>query len=97
MIRQGDLLFVKCDCIPEGSVEQSDGVIARGESTGHAHRIADHKQALLMLCAGVMYVKALRDTQIKHEEHHEVILPAGDWIVRRQREYQPDGWKQVAD
>jgi hypothetical protein len=97
MLRQGDLLFVKCEEIPNLAEAKIDGVIAEGESTGHKHRIESRVQAALLLYAGIAYIKVLEETHIKHEEHKEIILPIGDWIVKRQREYQPDGWKQVAD
>jgi hypothetical protein len=37
------------------------------------------------------------EARIVHEEHGEVVLPAGNWSVKRQREYRPDGWVRVTD
>jgi hypothetical protein len=97
MFRQGDLFFVKVKKeLSDGEVVK-DGVIARGEVTGHTHRIRGGSQAALMLIAGVAYVHALRETAIDHEEHGTITLPSGNWEVKRQREYAPDGWRRVAD
>ena len=97
MQRQGDLLFVAVDEIPQDAVIDDSGIIARGEVTGHTHRIRAGQQAALMLAAGMAYVRANRETVIEHEEHAEVILPPGLFIVKRQREYRPEGWVRVAD
>ena len=96
MIRQGDLLFVERDGVPSESVEISDGVLARGEATGHTHRLRP-SVSIALLAAGVAYVRALSEACIDHEEHETVVLPPGIWEVKRQREYRPDGWVQVAD
>ena len=97
MARQGDLLFVRSR-IPEGATEIKDGVLARGEATGHTHRVRPGT-AVAMMVGLVAYVRALQDQEayIDHEEHNTVILPTGDWIVRRQREYVPEGWRRVVD
>ena len=97
MYRQGDLLFVPCAKIPKDAKPQEDGVIARGETTGHAHRIRQGMQAMLMVTAAMAYVRAQEETAVDHEEHATVMLPIGWWEVRRQREYEPEGWRQVAD
>jgi len=97
MYRQGDLLFVPCDSIPDGATPVPDGIIARGEASGHAHRLQAGRGRALMLLAGVAYIRALYRATIAHEEHGPVVLPAGTYLVTRQREYEPAGWRQVAD
>ncbi len=96
-MRQGDLLFLPVSEIPSDAKVQEDGIIARGEATGHTHRIRAGQQAALMIAAGMAYIQARAETVIEHEEHAEVILPPGLFIVKRQREYTPQGWRQVAD
>lgn len=39
MARQGDLLFLAIDHLPEGLTLQADNIIVRGEATGHAHQL----------------------------------------------------------
>ena len=97
MYRQGDLLFVEIKNIPKDAQHQKDGIIAKGEVTGHSHRIRQQQQAVLLVAAGIAYIKALRDTEIDHEEHNTIILPSGNWEVKRQQEYEPSGWRQVLD
>ena len=97
MYRQGDLLFVQVTNIPTEAIEQKDGIIAKGEITGHMHRIQQQQKAMLMIAAGIAYIKALQETEIVHEEHNTIILPPGEWEVRRQQEYEPSGWRQVVD
>jgi hypothetical protein len=95
MIRQGDLLFVRAT-IPDDAKEIEDGVLARGEATGHTHRVRAGT-ALAYMVGVVAYVRSLQEAYIDHEEHNTVVLPTGEWEVRRQREYVPDGWRQVGD
>lgn len=97
MIRQGDLLFVRVSKIANDAIEDKGGIIARGEATGHTHKIRPGQQAALMIAAGIAYVNAVKECAIDHQEHDTVILPPGVWQVKRQREYIPDGWQQVAD
>ena len=97
MFRQGDLLFIECDEIPNDAQEVQDGIIARGEATGHTHRVGDSNVAKLVALNAMMYVRALQEAEILHEEHNKVVLPPGNWKVHRQKEYEPNGWKQVQD
>ena len=97
-IRQGDVLL-----IPLESAVQDCGhklphlTLAEGEVTGHRHRISDG-QAELYERDGTLYLKVLSlDATLTHEEHQAVSLPKGDWLVRIQREYEPNGWRYVAD
>ena len=39
MWRYGDVMIAAIDAIPEGARLRPDVVVARGESTGHSHRI----------------------------------------------------------
>ena len=97
MFRQGDLLFVKSEIPKKGRKIIRDGVIARGETTGHTHRIRSRIEATLLLVGTALYVRARQDTHIDHEDHDTVILPPGGWQVTRQQEYTPAGWRQVSD
>lgn len=99
MYRQGDLLFLPFE--PDFPFNHyklgktvTDGVLAEGEATGHAHRIApgDLKQgkaSIYALGPETSVVEVHADVQVTHEEHEAVTLPRGVWEVRRQREYTP--------
>ncbi|MBD1831757.1 hypothetical protein H6F61_03415 [Cyanobacteria bacterium FACHB-472] len=94
-IRQGDVILLW--------VEQTEGqklshlTLAEGEVTGHKHRISDG-QAELYEENGTLYLRVLSETAtLTHEEHNAISIPQGDWMVRIQREYEPKGWRYVAD
>ena len=97
MYRQGDILFVEAEEIPEEREHQPDGIVARGEVTGHMHRITPRSKAALYLCAAISYIHAQQETEIVHEEHDTINLPIGNYKVIRQQEYTPEGWRQVED
>jgi hypothetical protein len=97
LYRQGDIFIVKTDSIPTEAKEQEAGIIVRGEVTGHTHRISDGAKAALMVAAGIAYIRAQEATDIVHDEHSTITLPPGDYRAFRQREYTPEGWRQVAD
>jgi hypothetical protein len=94
-LRQGDVILQ--------SVSQSEGkklphlVLAEGEVTGHAHRISSG-EAELYERNGTLYLKVLSSTAtLTHEEHKPINIPQGTWIVKIQREYEPQGWRYVND
>jgi hypothetical protein len=106
--RQGDVLMVRLgDGVtrPETDDEvTTDGIIlAYGEVTGHAHRLS--------YSPGKARIKAFKTptavndrlmtldevAKLLHEEHGEITLPAGDYIVRQQREYSPLNDRLVQD
>ncbi|EGJ30713.1 MULTISPECIES: hypothetical protein [Moorena] len=94
-IRQGDVILLP--------VEQINGqhlphlTLAEGEVTGHSHRITDGV-AQLYEKNGILYLQvASKTATLTHEEHQPIELPQGSWMVRIQREYEPQGWRYVAD
>lgn len=90
MWRQGDVFMAAVEGIPEQAQKLDHGVLAEGEMTGHAHRIADRRQAELYEHRGQLYVQVIADqAAIVHDEHHEIALRQGCYRVWRQREFQP--------
>ena len=94
-IRQGDVILQPA--------QQTSGkklphlTLAEGEVTGHSHRISDGK-AELYEKDGTLYLRVLSPTAtLTHEEHKAIAIPQGNWMVKIQREYQPEGWRYVAD
>ena len=104
-VRQGDVLIVSVDRIPDTATEQvtrEDGriVLAHGELTGHAHAIKDQRATLLrdpMLNAVFMRVTGNDPVALEHDEHDPISIPPGSYQVVRQREYQPGRIRTVAD
>lgn len=94
-IRQGDVILLP--------VQQVEGeklhhlTLAEGEVTGHKHRITQG-QAALYEKQGVLYLSVISEAALlNHEEHQAISIPQGIWMVKIQREYEPEGWRYVAD
>ena len=100
-VRQGDILFIlRADAkVPEQATHIADGVIARGASTGHTHRLRESElDRLVRSTGGVMFVVVQSATaHIDHQEHATAILVRGTWEIRRQREETPEGLRRVED
>ena len=96
MKRQGDLLIVKVSKVPDGAIKQPNLVLAEGEATGHMHELDSgevyEKEGTLYFKVGDGQVSTLN-----HPEHAAVSFEAGEYKVIRQREYEPKGWRYVAD
>lgn len=120
MARQGDVVIVRCDRIPDGAnpIKREGGkvVLAHGEVTGHMHAISEkHVQHFRVDDAMAQRVEdrtrlraggALAQTYLmvegapallKHDEHEEIQIAPGTYIVRRQREYVRGEIRNVAD
>jgi hypothetical protein len=99
-IRQGDVILQPIGdrfSSAAGGTKLSHLTLAEGEVTGHAHRIR-RGDAELHEKDGTLYLRVFSQTAVlAHEEHAAVTIPQGDWLVRIQREYEPQGWRYVAD
>lgn len=94
-LRQGDVILLP--------IQQTQGeklphlTLAEGEVTGHMHRISEGK-AELYEQKGVLTVRVISQfALLTHEEHQAISIPQGSWMVRIQREYEPEGWRYVTD
>jgi hypothetical protein len=95
ILRQGDVLIIPSESI--SGTKLSHLTLAEGEVTGHRHRISSG-DAELFERDGVLYLKVLSSTALlTHEEHAQITIPQGNWEIRIQREYSPEGWRYVAD
>lgn len=90
MKRQGDILFIPVTEIPSYEERQivANRVIALGESTGHSHTL---EEGLVIQKWNEMYLVLDKDSRVVHQEHNPIELPAGYYLVRRQREYVAPG------
>jgi hypothetical protein len=96
ILRQGDVLIIPQAGSPQGT-KLPHLTLAEGEVTGHRHRISNGEAELLER-DGVLYLRVLSPTALlTHEEHAEITIPKGSWKIRIQREYEPEGWRPVAD
>lgn len=96
-IRQGDVLLVPCAAIPAGvrqeAVENGRVVLARGETTGHAHAMAADRVCHFREdgsgSGAYLRIEGTAPVALTHEEHSPLMVPPGSYRVVRQREYQP--------
>lgn len=106
LIRQGDVLIVPVTNVPKSAkrVKRDQGrvVLAYGEVTGHAHVIL-HPDVTLVSQGEAdelrmwMTITAPEPVELTHEEHDTLLVPPGNYEVRRQREYAPEAPVWVAD
>lgn len=96
MWRQGDLLIVKVTDIPEKAVRKENRVLAEGEATGHMHEL-DSGDVYALGESLYFRVSESERTVLKHPEHGPIAFEPGEYKVIRQREYEPAGWRRVAD
>ena len=98
-IRQGDVL-IESGTIPGGvtriKAKRGRLILAEGEATGHHHSVAE-QDAQMFERDGTLYLRVQTDTEVEHQEHAAIGLPAGDYRVTRQREYTPEAIRNVAD
>ena len=101
--RQGDIYFVKLDeeIDSADAVPVKNGIIAKGETTGHAHRVLASSMAqgaLLSLVGHSMFLRSPEaGATIVHDEHGPLELPAGSYAIVPQREFDGLRWRQVLD
>jgi hypothetical protein len=103
MFRQGDILLVPVEKIPEDLKEvpreQGRMVLAHGEATGHAHVLEGEAQFLAADLEEMdgRFLLVEEEAELVHDEHDTITVPPGEYEVRRQREYQPEAPVWVGD
>ena len=104
---QGDVYIMRVNMeVPKGAVEvQPEGnhLIITHSETGHHHVMEREKAKMYTLPDSIMNcllivndpvaLEHLRD----HDTHEPIMFDKGTYIVRRQREYVPEGWRKVQD
>lgn len=105
MYRQGDVLLLQIDEIPtEASAcnVKGDVILAYGEATGHAHRLAPElvkpfAKGGIWSPTAERFIQAAEGATLTHEEHGAIALAPGNYRVIQQREYSPSEIRHVAD
>ena len=96
--RHGDLFLEKIEGkIPDGGKIREHNRLLDGEVTGHAHRLVEGEFKIWDLDVNA-FLEVIKDTTLVHEEHKKIDVPAGNYRVIRQREYDPyQGHRNVQD
>jgi hypothetical protein len=98
MYRHGDVMIARVDALPTGALERSGVTLAKGELTGHSHRIRDFHSAKTYEHGAQLYLEVVaEDATVIHEEHHPITLNKGFYRVWMQREYSPEAIRTVRD
>ncbi len=85
MFQQGDVIVIKVSEIKGKKLNHL--IVAAGEATGHCHTITEG-EAELYEYEGILFLKVISNTaELTHQEHKTIVLPKGDYIVKRVREY----------
>lgn len=85
-LQQGDVL-IKPTKIPDNLKKIKTNVLQEGEHTGHAHRLFGDGFTVFQDKEKVKYLRIVEPIMLKHEEHREIQLPAGDYVIGIVREY----------
>jgi hypothetical protein len=94
-IRQGDVFLTSCQPIQaREEPRERDGtiVLAHGEVTGHAHRIA-HRHATTFRdeMTGRRFLRVSGGgVSLSHEEHSTAVVPVGDYEIVIQKRWTDD-------
>lgn len=93
-VRHGDVPLHRLADLPVGATKlKHDGsfTLALGEVTGHHHTLYPSSvKDMEVYKVGETFIVHLKvDTPLRHQEHHEVIVPAGIWSVGMEQQYDP--------
>lgn len=110
LYRQGDIFIQRVDKLPKPEDRQAANrrILVHGESTGHTHSIKDSRTAKVYHFTnwrwGDLQVRpqwyldvTAEKAEVVHPEHGTITLPKGVYIVWRQREWGPNGDRNIAD
>lgn len=98
MRRHGDVGILKCKPPSRDGREKLEHLtLAEGEVTGHSHRVLgdavlyNHKD-------GNTYLNVRKTgAKVVHQEHKPINLPKGTYRIIQQREWSPEGNRNVVD
>lgn len=108
---QGDLFIRRIESLPSGlkpmATESGAFIVAHSE-TGHHHVIAERPGVTVYntgdpLVSYLQVIEATDETEVLIEHlrnfdtHESIKVAPGNYEIRRQREYSPEGWRRVAD
>ncbi len=98
MYRHGDVIIMPVASIPAEAARRPSAILARGEATGHSHRIADATDVEVFDFEGSGFLRVeCESATLIHDEHHPIRLPRGTYRFWQQREYSPKGIRRVVD
>lgn len=104
---QGDVLVRRVDSIPVSATKQTTTkgrIVVTHSETGHYHAIEASPDVTMFATedplVSYLRIKAEHADIVHHrlfDTHETLRLLKGDWEIRRQREWTPEGYRQVVD
>ena len=97
--RQGDVLVIPVDKIPDGLVKTKQVRLANGEVTGHHHSILDDTTIGYGATEDGLteYFEVTEETELTHQEHAAIVHVPNKYRSVIQTEYTPSGLRSVQD
>ncbi len=95
MWRQGDVLIIEATLDKRLAKAAPNKVLVYGEATGHSHRVQGDADVLDTPTGKIIEARA--PFRVVHEEHATIEIPEGAYRVIRQREYDEEQIRYVAD
>lgn len=93
-LQQGDVLIKEVEEIPEGLTFSKTNTLQYGELTGHAHRLHEGEFEIYLNPKeqdkdgnGRKYLRVVRPTELRHEEHRPFIIHPGIYEIGIVKEY----------
>ena len=87
-LRHGDVKIERIGRFPSGKrLLVEERVVARGEVTGHAHRIAVGDAEVFQIEDGLYLRVGQGGIGIEHEEHGRLEIPPGNYRIGVDREF----------
>ena len=98
MYRHGDVIIVAAAEVPADARPRHSAVLARGEATGHSHRISDPSTVEIFEARDAAFLRVNAESaMLIHDEHKPIELPRGVYRFWQQREYTPKAIRTVVD
>lgn len=110
MAAQGDFVIIRIKDIPDNvvpmKIENGTYVVAHSE-TGHNHvMVAERTEAYIKPDVAEvdlyeMFLNVKDPTEIvhlrQHDTHETIVVPPGNYVIKRQRQHTPEGFRRVQD
>jgi hypothetical protein len=106
-VAQGDLVCTKIGAIPEAALAVPDAprYTVQHSETGHDHVVCSRPGKRVQMFTSedpmVCYLRVEGEVELEHlrdyDTHESIGLSPGDYEIRRQREYTPEGFRMVID
>lgn len=105
-VAQGDVMLVPIIAIPAEATEEqphNGRYIITHSETGHHHVIMEREDVKVYSGMDTLtgFLSLERQALLEHLRHHDthapISLEPGNYLIKRQRQFGPEGWQRAAD